>query len=52
MSWLLFGNTGIGDRGKMSVCYFESMGNLDSGGGEAACSSGFLDEKEVGECDK
>ena len=36
----------------MRVCYFESMSSLDSGGGEATSSGGFLDEEEVEECNK
>ena len=36
----------------MSVCYFESVSSLDSGGCEAASGGGFLDEEEVEECGK
>ena len=45
---LLFGDASIRDRCEVSVCYFESVSSLDSGGGEAASSGGSLDEEEVG----
>ena len=49
---LLFDKTSIGDGGEVRVCYFESVSSLDSGGGEAASSGGFLDEKKIEKCDK
>ena len=48
----LFGNAGVGDGCEMCVCYFKSVSSLDSGGGEAAGSGGFLDEEEVEDCNK
>ena len=36
----------------MGVCYFDSVSSLDSGGGKAAGSGGFLDEEEVEERNK
>ena len=48
----LFGNAGIRDGGEVSVCYFKSVGSLNSSGGEAAGGGGFLDEEEVEKCNK
>ena len=36
----------------MGVCYFQSVSGLDSSGGEAAGSGGFLDKEEVREYNK
>ena len=48
----LFSNASVRDGGEVSVCYFESVSSLDGGSSEAAGSSSFLDEEEVGECNK
>ena len=47
----LFSSTSVKDGGYACVCYFEVMGSLYCDGGEAASSSGLLDE-EVEECNK
>ena len=48
----LFCNVDVGDGGEVRICYFESVGSLDSGSGEMASSGGFLDKEEVEECNK
>ena len=48
----LFGDTSVSNGGEMSVCYFEFVSSLDSGGGEAASGGGFLDEEEIKDYNK
>ena len=41
------GESGVGDGGKMCVCYVESVGGLDGGGSELVGGGSLFDEEKI-----